>query len=1151
MAIELIKISEFPQVSEPGDWIVVSDAAGTGYKISKEDFKEWLGTVTVISDKPIALSDPAPELDGVYLPTESGTYTNAGGLVYDPEGVDAGKYVQFIKNDTVWTKLAVDLPQQDLSGLATKSEMESRVPFSSVTGEPSGNQLFNKTDIRRSFLINSTGGLIISSSNSIVTQPIELKSGQTSITISGLATGENHRAMFTNALGDLVGTVSTFSSAAITLTIPTGATHIIVWFQNAADPIDASLNTFMLNYGTTALPYEPFTGQLKSVAGFDVPAPDLQDYYTKSQVDSMIPNTDDLVSRSDIDVSVISNQKFDKTKYRTGFLLSVSGRPSTSSSQGSLITYPIPLNGATHVAASGMTEGLNHRIAFWIDDIGGSESVVGTVSSFTDSSNIVEVPAGALYVVVWFRNGAEPEENLQAVLNNFTVNFSDVILPTDDYKEAVTAIDGKPIAGTGATPEPEPLELPEYIDNRFEQLSNLYSEDSIVSRNTAFVNSLRRLSDSPAVLKTINIPNALGTVQKDVIVPIHLYNHAGSDVANGFNHVFLDGLVNNDFSDIRAFANGVMLDMSIESSGNYSAFPIPFANPRTVDIIFEDGLYFITGSDGVQSSPDLVNWTNILPDVTLAFVDADGNVYGKKAGQLPLFKFYKSTGYTTEKQVISVPGAASSVWRYKNFIVDIFGHIYVGSYQEEFLTYIYKSTDMGETFTAVFTPSLSDSQHCHNLVIDKTVTPNIIYASFDGNGSEPGKRSQWVSKDYGVTWTRSDLDNKLGGIPVDSGIAHADGSLLIGVSEGAIKGTPSIYTSLNQGKSFDIHLWGQNTHTVYQLDNLYLIAGTANKANKDSILWGTYDLVNIFPINQTTYLENATSTGWGYRYGSYHPIPDPEGGDCIILTATSSGVPPALKLKVGEDYYSALVYVKVPELPAGGINIEIRNGFLIGEPYHDFFNDDVTGAAYRFPLNERVSKLPYAELTDNPRWIVTNGLGRVRPSTSSRNMRELQGMLKLTDFSINENLDLVINSTNGISVSFWFGRELTGGSLPTQAILQIGDILIEASTKVRMTVFGEVFTISGAMIPNTVKKPNLFTATVSKSQLSVYVNNRLMEQFPIVANADRIINSLKVGNAKALTPKQDVYISDLRIYDRVLQYSDVNIVYNRANLYNR
>ena len=56
----------------------------------------------------IAIAD-IPTADGIYSPTEAGTYQNAGGLIYAPEGVDEGFDVKFIKTGSNWVKNRVEI----------------------------------------------------------------------------------------------------------------------------------------------------------------------------------------------------------------------------------------------------------------------------------------------------------------------------------------------------------------------------------------------------------------------------------------------------------------------------------------------------------------------------------------------------------------------------------------------------------------------------------------------------------------------------------------------------------------------------------------------------------------------------------------------------------------------------------------------------------------------------------------------------------------------------------------------------------------------------------------------------------------------------------------------------------------------------------
>lgn len=122
LSLELVKISNFPESTDVKEWVVVSDAMGNAYKVTRDNFKAFLGTVQVTAPKPLSPTDPAPTLDGVYIPTvtqnESGTpivYTNAGGLTVNTAegGEDYGKAPQLIKNDSVWVKSSYPLPRAD------------------------------------------------------------------------------------------------------------------------------------------------------------------------------------------------------------------------------------------------------------------------------------------------------------------------------------------------------------------------------------------------------------------------------------------------------------------------------------------------------------------------------------------------------------------------------------------------------------------------------------------------------------------------------------------------------------------------------------------------------------------------------------------------------------------------------------------------------------------------------------------------------------------------------------------------------------------------------------------------------------------------------------------------------------------------------
>ena len=99
-------------------------AVKNGFEGTEAEWEDSLkgkdGVSPVIAS--LAPTDPAPTLDGVYKPTitqnEAGTpiiYTNAGNLSVNTAvgGADYGKSVEFIKNESVWVKIGVEMPKAD------------------------------------------------------------------------------------------------------------------------------------------------------------------------------------------------------------------------------------------------------------------------------------------------------------------------------------------------------------------------------------------------------------------------------------------------------------------------------------------------------------------------------------------------------------------------------------------------------------------------------------------------------------------------------------------------------------------------------------------------------------------------------------------------------------------------------------------------------------------------------------------------------------------------------------------------------------------------------------------------------------------------------------------------------------------------------
>src|SRR5690606_6199670 len=110
MALELIKISEFPESVDLKDWFVVGDVNGVAYKLSKDNLEAELGVDALMQfgGAITPTSTPEPTGDYFWIATEEGTYTNFGGVV-----VPAASMAVISRIDGVFTSSITTIPQPE------------------------------------------------------------------------------------------------------------------------------------------------------------------------------------------------------------------------------------------------------------------------------------------------------------------------------------------------------------------------------------------------------------------------------------------------------------------------------------------------------------------------------------------------------------------------------------------------------------------------------------------------------------------------------------------------------------------------------------------------------------------------------------------------------------------------------------------------------------------------------------------------------------------------------------------------------------------------------------------------------------------------------------------------------------------------------
>lgn len=120
----------------------------------------------------IVIAD-TPATDGIYRPTEEGTYTNAGGLTYLPSTTDEGYQVEFVLNGGVWVKSRVASPFTDKANQLTYDFNTSELIFGGFGTDPAveaGNtstlrlkskDIINLPSSDFEVLVNSPDGIVL------------------------------------------------------------------------------------------------------------------------------------------------------------------------------------------------------------------------------------------------------------------------------------------------------------------------------------------------------------------------------------------------------------------------------------------------------------------------------------------------------------------------------------------------------------------------------------------------------------------------------------------------------------------------------------------------------------------------------------------------------------------------------------------------------------------------------------------------------------------------------------------------------------------------------------------------------------------------------------------------------------------------------
>lgn len=464
------------------------------------------------------------------------------------------------------------------------------------------------------------------------------------------------------------------------------------------------------------------------------------------------------------------------------------------------------------------------------------------------------------------------------------------------------------------------------------------------------VKSLRKLKSENSGEIEITINNKLGVEIENAVAIVQLHWGEKSSYNQFTNDYYMNRLCNKDFSDIRFLDNdGNFLDSIKESFGDYEI--LADNRSRWQMCTTSDGVLF--GSDitgGVYKSENsMTSWLQVTTEGVVTGVNKNNDLLYYKNNNVYLRK--KTENYATE--YLSFQGnqdvTGEILYNPVTFAMDDLGNLYLSPYQGNWDAKIYKSTDNGETWSLVHQ---NEKQHCHSIVLDKSVIPNIIYANFDGdavNHGLPTSAGTYKSSDRGATWELIEMP-----FSPDYGVVWSKNGKTLGGGESQLKPTPMLF-KIENDRITTILDEQSNISGMRELNgNLYLPVLTVDQYKYSKIFRSTDNGETWNVILDTGYRHlDALSGSW--RYGmqtNVTPIGDENQLIMQYSSSRSAGFP-AIRIKEGGEHYQAMYYVKLGNVPAEGKTIKIGYGYLMEDVQADVFTEQkLDSEVYSFPLNE-------------------------------------------------------------------------------------------------------------------------------------------------------------------------------------------------------
>lgn len=240
-------VDELAEVTglQPGSMLFY-DGSNNLKRISIDTFNNLSKTA-----KPLKPTDPTPTDEGLYMPTESGTYANADGLI-----AQEGYYTLFFFDGINWTKSETLMPIDE----ETKDKLDGL-----TIGVPT-NQIFDKSTAQIEVGAVFPYGLVVSNHNFRVRMDNLIIGNQYTISGGSDSSLSTAKVLFFDSSDNIISFIQTTDSnnTNCTFTIPPICDYVyfqLGYLDNANTyPLrdNPVVNTVMLNAGAVALPYESY-----------------------------------------------------------------------------------------------------------------------------------------------------------------------------------------------------------------------------------------------------------------------------------------------------------------------------------------------------------------------------------------------------------------------------------------------------------------------------------------------------------------------------------------------------------------------------------------------------------------------------------------------------------------------------------------------------------------------------------------------------------------------------------------------------------------------------------------------------------------------------------------------------------------------------